>query len=292
MTPLFSFLLCSLWSPPRTLSHLPAHDFPEVSGLASSQDGRSWFAVNDSGPGEVRVLSRDGRPQSVVKIDGYRKVKDLEAIARGPCSGSSCLFLADIGDNGRNRRSIDVIAIREPERGATRATIHRQWSLRYPDRAHDAEAFVVAPNGDFFIFTKEYTSGRPPEARPTNAFRWSPGSGDSGTLEAWGGLDLKALVPESAPTGQIVTDASLAAGRWMLLTYDHALEMSAEKLSAPLDGRTWRRDRDYRKVELDSLAQQESLALSPDGRMFVYSSESEDGDENPPFLGVDCQNDK
>ena len=69
--------------------------------------------------------------------------------------------MGDIGDNNRERSSVDVYRFAEPQVPATGSTAPAtRLTLRYPDGAHDAETLLVDPrSGDIVIVTKDF-SGR------------------------------------------------------------------------------------------------------------------------------------
>src|SRR5437660_5290761 len=81
-------------------------ELPEASGLAASRrtPGVLW-SHNDSGEPVVFALTPAGAVKGRVRVTGAR-VKDWEDIAVGPCPQSTCLYIADIGDNNETRRTI------------------------------------------------------------------------------------------------------------------------------------------------------------------------------------------
>ena len=62
----------------------------------------------------------------------------------GPIAERTYLFAADIGDNGASREHVVVYRMIEPDLAAT-STSADAVTLMYPDRPHDAEAFMVDP---------------------------------------------------------------------------------------------------------------------------------------------------
>ena len=69
----------------------------------------------------------------------------------GPSPGVSYLYVGDIGDNATARDRVDVYRVAEPDiRGASPTTPVslsgvEHFTLRYPDRAHNAETLLVDP---------------------------------------------------------------------------------------------------------------------------------------------------
>lgn len=132
-------------------------DLPEASGLAVSRRSSGYlWTHNDSGHPVVFAIDKKGSVTGKVRITGAN-VEDWEAIAVGPCSGGSCLYVADIGDNDAARKRITLYRIPEPTPSVTTAAVDAVFHLSYPDGAHDAEALLITPGGDIFIVTKGET---------------------------------------------------------------------------------------------------------------------------------------
>lgn len=138
-----------------------ADSIQEVSGLAVSwRDSNLLWSVNDSGEGLGRNYL------SAVHVDGWH-VGDLDlssvdnedwedlAIGPGPVPGLSYLYIADIGDNGLSRKSVQIHRLVEPRIGEPAGTIDT-LHLAYPGhRSHDAESLFVDPiTGDIYIITR------------------------------------------------------------------------------------------------------------------------------------------
>ncbi|EQD82797.1 hypothetical protein A8924_2160 [Saccharopolyspora erythraea NRRL 2338] len=128
---------------PRERCRVGDSDLDELSGLAS--DGRSWYAVNDGGSSlEVYVL--DPADCSVRDVrTGSANPYDVEDLALG---ADGTLWLADTGDNDRDRDSIALHAL-SPRGGST------LYRLTYPNGPRDAEALLLDRAGVPYIVTKE-----------------------------------------------------------------------------------------------------------------------------------------
>jgi len=130
----------------------------EVSGIAPSRSRPNLLWLhNDSGHDPVLyAVGTDGRQRGQITVSGSSV--DWEDIATADCPDGQgpCIWIGDIGDNGRSRAQVEVIAVREPrEDGDGRGEQIWRFPVRYPDVAHDAEALVVSPQGDrFWIFEK------------------------------------------------------------------------------------------------------------------------------------------
>src|SRR5436190_17876614 len=131
----------------------------ESSGVAVSRayPGVLW-THNDSGDGPyLYATDLRGADRGALLVPGAQAI-DWEDMSLGPCPvafpqqpRSSCIYLADTGDNLELRPYVTVYAIpepRPPERasdtlGTTRAPA--VLNLRYPDGSHDVEAVYVWP---------------------------------------------------------------------------------------------------------------------------------------------------
>jgi hypothetical protein len=135
----------------------------ETSGLAVSRrsPGTLW-THNDSGDGpRVYAVDDAARLQATFEIAGAA-ARDWEDMDLGPCAhdpGKSCLYVGDIGDNGRSRQVLTVYLAEEPDPSDSGGSIGLEGRLRYtyPDAPHDAEALAVSPAGDLVIVTKGRT---------------------------------------------------------------------------------------------------------------------------------------
>jgi hypothetical protein len=125
----------------------------ELSGLvrSPSQPDLLW-SHDDSGSGPVLYgLRSDGRIAARPTVTGAQAV-DWEDIAAGP---GPLLYIGDIGDNDRERASIDVYRVREPRLGDAATAPAQRLRLRYPDGPHDAETLLVDPvRHDLVVVTK------------------------------------------------------------------------------------------------------------------------------------------
>lgn len=136
----------------------PGADMAELSGLAASATRPGiLYAHNDSGD-TARFFALDGTGLRVGEyaLGGVTAI-DWEDIAVGPCGSDiagSCVFLADIGDNLRNRASVTIYRVSEPQ-GASGSVASSAISFTYPDAPHDAEALFIDGVGALHVVTKE-----------------------------------------------------------------------------------------------------------------------------------------
>jgi hypothetical protein len=129
-------------------------ELPEASGVAASRRTQGVFwAHNDSSIPVLFALDVKGAVTRPVKVAGA-SVDDWEDVAVGPCAQRSCVYIADIGDNNKNRDHITVYRAPEPSPQDASTGSAEAFEAVYPDGAHDAESLFVTSEGDVFIITK------------------------------------------------------------------------------------------------------------------------------------------
>jgi hypothetical protein len=156
---------CSASPPPfAQLSGLIlAPQLDEVSGLAASRThpGTLW-ALDDGGNGAfLYAIGNRGSLQATYRIAGVPNT-DWEDLAAFELHGRHYLLVADTGDNGGLRRTLQLHVIEEP-RTLADGTLRPAWSIafRWPDGARDCEAVAVdAAHGQILLISKRRV---PPE---------------------------------------------------------------------------------------------------------------------------------
>jgi hypothetical protein len=220
---------------------LRARRLVEVSGVAPSRRVSGVYWTHNDGGDEPRLYATDsaGDDLGSVLVTGAVN-RDWEDLGSGPCPGHPgwCLYPADIGDNGRDRKRIVIYRLAEPEppRGPAdtlrRASIESATALRYPDHPHNAEAIAVEPSGRILIITKE-------PLKRAFVFRVPPRqveqrAGQVDTLQFVGRLDL---VP-SLSRLRVVTGAAVSPDGTVLVvrTYStlHFFRLRGDSLPAPV----------------------------------------------------------
>lgn len=150
---------------PTQTGTLPAQ-VTESSGIAHSRRNPDiWFTHNDGPDGRVFGVRTDGTLVGTWELSGVQPV-DIEDIAAAPCpldDGSTCLYLADTGDNDRDRDEYAVYVVREPDLmadgtgGALQLVAAQRYT--YSGDSRDAEALAVLPNGEMLVITKGQEEG-------------------------------------------------------------------------------------------------------------------------------------
>ncbi len=227
----------------------------EVSGAAS--DGERWYVVNDGGTrSRVYVLNRECGVEDV--ITGPTDPYDVEDLARAQ---DGTLWLADIGDNDKDRKTVALISLTP----AGESTVHR---LTYPDGARDAEALLLSRDGVPHLVTKN-PFGTADIYRPKGALA-SPGPTP---LEHVGSLTLRPTETTGGPVptavgsvvvtgGAVSPDGTVVALRTYTDAYvypapdgDIVAALANEPVRVPLPGE----------------AQGEAIAIEPDGTLVSMS---------------------
>jgi hypothetical protein len=150
-------------SVPPVVGNLPP-GLEEVSGIAASptKPGLLWMHADSGNDPILFALRDDGTLLGRVLLEGV-DARDLEDIAAARCPDGEgfCLFLADTGDNNRERDDVALLILPEPEVDpevifadltATPAVV----PVTYPGgEAIDVEALAVTADGQrAFLFEK------------------------------------------------------------------------------------------------------------------------------------------
>lgn len=117
----------------------------EISGLAASQRHRDVLWIHDDGGNPERLFAIDLRGQRLAtfRLEGVPKT-DWEDIDSFELDGRAYLLIADVGDNGGLRRTLQLHIVEEPKQ-LENARLKPAWSIafRWPDGARDCEAVAV-----------------------------------------------------------------------------------------------------------------------------------------------------
>ncbi|MGY1712124.1 hypothetical protein ACI8AC_21715 [Geodermatophilus sp. SYSU D00758] len=234
---------------------------PELSGLVAV--GEEHLAINDGGDQvAVHVLDGDCRVTAVhtAPVDPYDP-EDLAVAADGT------VWLADTGDNGLDRPTVALIALR-PD-GSTGL-----YRLAYPDGPRDVEALLLGPDGTPYLVTKEVL-GASAVYRPVSALV------DSGTvgLTEVGGVAFTLTGTPGGPVGRagqlMVTGGAVSRdGRTVALrTYTDAYvwPLSGSDVAGALAGEPVR-------IPLPEAPQGEAVTFTSDGAALLVAGEGVPGD--------------
>jgi hypothetical protein len=232
---------------------------PEASALAlSRRTPELLWSMDDSGDPVVVPLSTSGVAKGRVRVTGAT-VTDWEDVSVGPCANGSCLYVADIGDDGTKRKQVRIYRVPEPKADDSATLQAVALVFNYPDGGHDAEASFVAPDGTLFIITKGHPAilyRAPREARP----------GAAATLARVAELPIDKFLNVRDQKRSRITDAETSPdGTWVILrTNAELLLYRTRDLMAGRSADVWHAD----LRALDE-TQGEGVAMSDAGDVYL-----------------------
>ncbi|MCU1485741.1 MAG: hypothetical protein JWN67_2487 [Actinomycetia bacterium] len=261
---------CDGYGPVQTTGHV-ATDDTEISGVAASRTNPGvWWVHDDSGgKPEVTAIDEAGADLGTYALAGAEAF-DWEDIA----AADGQLYVADIGDNGRQRKDPRVFRVAEPKARPNGAdgtlgpveVIH----LAYPGGPVDAEALVVDPrSGDLYVLTKDIGSSKVFRA-PADALV----AGAHVTMDEVGRFTLPA--PRSDADGLpgiLVTGADVSPdGSTVLVRTYRSVLAFARPAGKPLEAAFSSEPCEAPQAEE---AQGEAIGWAADGRSYLTLSEGE-----------------
>ena len=235
---------CTISSGPTSLPGIA-----EASGLTLSRKvGSLLWSHNDSGEAVVFGVDRSG-VRARVRIP-KASVTDWEDISAAQCASGDCLYIADIGDNRRSRRTVTIYRVPEPDPDATQTSVPEVFTAAYPDGPHDAEALFVSDAG-LFIVTKDDAGTLYRMPQPLN------GNGTA-TLQRLGTLGLRRVTDaDASPDGRLVA----------VRTHDELVFYRAEDLTSGKPNPQGERE----SLRTLREPQGEGVALGSDGEVYLAS---------------------
>lgn len=254
---------------PATLCRVSDARLDEISGLVATSDG--YAVINDGGDSlQVFLLDRNCGVTKV--LSGGQNPFDPEDLAR---TSDGTFWVADIGDNNRERQTLVVWAIGSSGGAAVR---HR---LSYPDGAHDAEAILMPADKTPIIVTKSVTGASKVYTAPQPLSASSPSTQQ---LKAAGTVTISASgtkggPSEAGPAAQmLVTGGAVApnGGKVAVRTYTDIYEWTPEQgASAAAIAKTMTAQAP-RRTPVPDEPQGEALSYTSDGSALVTVSEGAD----------------
>jgi len=246
----------------------------ETSGLALSLRHRNTLWMHDDGgnPPRLFAVDRDGGRMATLRIEGVPKT-DWEDIAAFRQGGRDYLMLADTGDNGGLRRTLQLHAVEEPA-ALENARLKPAWSIvfRWPDGPRDCEAMAVdARRGEVLLISKRR---QPPELfrLPLKAQIDPPAVAERlGRLRMPPALAPQGGTDERAPLSAQVTAADISPDgrRLAVMTYRYLLVYDRR------GDEDWTRAiaREPRAIVLPWLPQAEAMGWDNDSRHVFATGE-------------------
>ena len=117
----------------------------EISGMvASKQHENVYWVLNDGGnSANLYAIDEYGARVATLTVDGVPNT-DWEDLSLYAKNGKSYLVVADTGDNGGLRKTLQLHFFAEPATLANeRVKPTRSIAFKYPDGPHDAEALAI-----------------------------------------------------------------------------------------------------------------------------------------------------
>lgn len=147
----------SSYRAPQPTGEIEDPDLAEVSGIAPSatRAGVLWMHTDSGGAPRLYAVDTGGAVRGSVRLPVENV--DFEDLAAADCPDGSgpCLWLADTGDNRRERGRGWVYAIPEPVVVGVDVAALWRFGVTYPGGPVDVEALAVAPDGQgFWLFEK------------------------------------------------------------------------------------------------------------------------------------------
>lgn len=264
---------CSACGSPATTGAIVDDDIEEASGLVASAIHPGVFYVhNDAGNDpEIFAIGAAGQDLGVFEVDGADAV-DWEDIARGPCAAGSCLYLADIGDNDKERSSYTIYRAPEPGSVGSNGDVQAvAFSFTYPDGSHNAETLLVHPDTGVITLVTKVSSGQ------SSVYELELPTSPGGALVA---TKTGTITPPDGSPRFTGGDVHPAGHGVLLRTSTHALFFAAspgQSVAETLSGAPC-------AVPVAAEEQGEAIAWSPGGAGYVTVSEG----SNPDLHAVDC----
>ena len=281
---------CTEWEE-SVIGQLDTELVNEASGISYSRVADLIYTINDSGDGPNLYVSdvAAGHTKKVV-VEGLEPV-DTEDLTVGPCGEENCVYISDVGDNARMRSSVQIAIV--PDRADLGESVSaRVVTLRYPDRAHDAEGVAMHPNGDLYVLTKEidYVNNRAASAQLYRVGRETLHSASEAELEWVAELELPYLLYMFNLWGRLVTafDISPDGKRALILTYKTAMEVQLDLAEQVVPVRRWTEEH-YQLIPTRPLPQQEAAAYHPTRDAFIYTTEFHSEFGSAPLIESRCR---
>jgi hypothetical protein len=266
----------SRWSRAEYAGALTDPDLDEVSGLAASRTHKDLLWAHNDGDNAAALVAirQDGSRVATYAVKGVANV-DWEDMASFELDGRNYLLVADTGDNGGIRKTLELAVFEEPAQLHDGGTLEPAWTLsfRWPDGARDCEAAAVdVAAGQVLLISKKRV---PPELfalplRPADGVQTAQ---LVGTLSGIAQPD-QAQLRKNPVYGRYrsqVSGADLSPnGRVLAVLNYHAVHLYVRQ-----PGQDWKQTLASEPGRLDFpwLPQAEGIAFSLDGRRLLIASE-------------------
>jgi hypothetical protein len=147
---------CTAWGEPVTTGTVSDPELDEISGVAPSvkNPGVLWVIEDRNNPAVVTGIDERGDTVVTVDLEGVQN-EDMGDVDVVPCGDTTCIVVADTGDNGRDRPEAAIVVVEEPVVGEERVTLPAtRYALQWPDGPEDNEALTHTDDGRLVFATK------------------------------------------------------------------------------------------------------------------------------------------
>ncbi|OZE91339.1 hypothetical protein CH302_24860 [Rhodococcus sp. 15-2388-1-1a] len=234
----------------------------ELSGLAWTGD--TGYAIGDRGSDD-RLAVLDRACEVTGWIDVGVETVDVEDMA---VDSAGIVWLADTGDNDGERESVTLIGV------DVRSDRRTSVSLRYPDGAHDVEAFALTPTGQPVLITK--VSGGA-SATIYSSDESVTGAADTVDLVRVGAVAATAADGSSRPITGAAVDADATVGALRTKKDLFVFDIADGDVAAAFSGAP------AGVVEGPDQPQGEAVAFTDAGELLL-ASEADGATELPPIV--------
>lgn len=256
----------------ETLCRITDPTIDELSGLVVLPSGELLLSEDSTQelPGSIAVLMYRLGSDCVVRGSGPTEFaqdpRDVEDLA----FRDNMLWFADLGDNGADRQNVAVITVAYDPSDPQTQPKPQVYRFSYPDGPHDAEAFLLPPNGTPYIVTKEL-DGRAGVYRPGAPL---DANGEVALVKV-ADVDFEVTGTPGGPVGRagqvLVTGGAVSAdGKFMALrTYTDAYvwPLTASDVPAAVG------EPPLAVVPLPDAPQGEAISFAADSRSLMVGSE-------------------
>lgn len=168
------FPACPQFRNPARVGTTPLFVVTEASGVAASRRNPDvlWLHNDSGADAEVHAVTPSllGGLLGSFRLDGA-DAEDWEdiAVGPGPDAARTYLYVADTGDNGRSRSTVQIYRVPEPSVNAGGGPFQgralqgvERFDLQYPDGPHDVETMMVDPlTADVYLVVKDGSGDAP-----------------------------------------------------------------------------------------------------------------------------------
>jgi hypothetical protein len=245
-------------------SSVPLPELPEASGLAIGRRPPEVLWSHNDSQNDAVLFALDTTGAVLGRVRLPVELRDWEDVSAAPCPAGNCLYIADIGDNGLERRQVQLLRVPEPSVTDTQTATPERFAVVYPDGPHNAEAvFVVAD--DVFIVTKDETG---------LLFRGHLPTASGGVIEMARIAELDMVIvsdAEASPDGQVVVVRNPAAA-----AFYRTADLLAGK-AVP-----------FARIPLEGLREVQGEGVAFDGTMLYLTSEGRPWTGGGSLLTLHC----